>query len=187
MNRFLKSAFAGSVAMPARLGAVALLVGAGLAFMPVSAQAEDILIGVVTKTEANPFFAKIREGASAKAAELGGVTIQSFAGKFDGDNDSQVAAVENLISAGAKGILLVASDSKAIVTVVDQARKAGILVIALDTPLDPADAADATFATDNFKAGFIASDGSRVVEVAADPMAAEDVESETIRVTKKQK
>lgn len=42
-------------------------------------------------------------------------------------------------------------------------------------------------ATDNFKAGFIASDGSRVVEVDADPMAAEDVESETIRVTKKQK
>ena len=34
-----------------------------------------------------------------------------------------------------------------------QARDAGILVIALDTPLEPADAADATFATDNFKAG----------------------------------
>ena len=28
-----------------------------------------------------------------------------------------------------------------------------MLVIALDTPLDPADAADATFATDNFLAG----------------------------------
>ncbi|WP_132993838.1 F0F1 ATP synthase subunit alpha [Gordonia zhaorongruii] len=42
-------------------------------------------------------------------------------------------------------------------------------------------------ATDNFKAGFIAADGSRVVEPEADPMAAEDVESETIRVTKKQK
>ena len=28
-----------------------------------------------------------------------------------------------------------------------------MLVIALDTPPDPADAADATFATDNFKAG----------------------------------
>ncbi|QRY63606.1 F0F1 ATP synthase subunit alpha [Gordonia sp. PDNC005] len=42
-------------------------------------------------------------------------------------------------------------------------------------------------ATDNFKAGFIATDGSRVVEVEADALAAEDVESETIRVTKKQK
>ena len=34
-----------------------------------------------------------------------------------------------------------------------KAREAGLLVIALDTPLDPIDAADATFATDNFLAG----------------------------------
>ena len=35
----------------------------------------------------------------------------------------------------------------------EKARKAGILVITLDTPLDPVTAADANFATDNFKAG----------------------------------
>ena len=34
-----------------------------------------------------------------------------------------------------------------------KARDAGILVIALDTPLEPIDAADATLATDNFEAG----------------------------------
>ena len=94
----------------------------------------------------------MREGAQAKADELG-VKFQAFAGKFDGDNDSQVAAVENLISAGAKGILITPSDTKAIVPTIQKARDAGILVIALDTPLDPIDAADATFATDNFKAG----------------------------------
>ena len=38
---------------------------------------------------------------------------------------------------------------------VRQARDAGILVIALDTPLEPIDAADATFATDNFLAGLL--------------------------------
>lgn len=167
MKRFPKFAFADSVAMPARLGAAMLLLGTGLAFMPATAQAEDILIGVITKTDANPFFAKIREGATTKAEEIGGVKIQSFAGKFDGDNDSQVAAIENLISAGAKGILLVPSDTKALVTVVDQARKAGILVIALDTPLDPANAADATFATDNFKAGELI--GAWAAKTVADP------------------
>ena len=36
---------------------------------------------------------------------------------------------------------------------IKKARDAGILVIALDTPLEPADAADATFATDNLLAG----------------------------------
>jgi len=47
----------------------------------------------------------------------------------------------------------VPSDSTAIVPTVKKARDAGIIVITLDTPLDPVDAADALFATDNFKAG----------------------------------
>lgn len=54
---------------------------------------------------------------------------------------------------GAKGILLTPNDSSALVPVITEARKAGLLTIALDTSLDPANAADATFATDNFKAG----------------------------------
>jgi fructose transport system substrate-binding protein len=64
-----------------------------------------------------------------------------------------VAAIETCIADGAKGILITASDTKAIVPAVQKARDAGILVIALDTPLEPIDAADATFATDNFEAG----------------------------------
>ena len=114
--------------------------------------ADTIKIGLVTKTDSNPFFVKMREGASAKAKELG-VEFQAFAGKVDGDNEGQVAAVENLISQGAAGILITPSDTKAIVPTIEQARKAGILVIALDTPLDPITAADATLATDNFRAG----------------------------------
>jgi len=49
----------------------------------------------------------------------------------------------------------VPSDSSAIVPTIQQARDAGLLVIVLDTPLDPIDAADATFATDNRKAGLL--------------------------------
>jgi fructose transport system substrate-binding protein len=110
------------------------------------------IVGLITKTENNPFFVKMREGAQAKAKELG-LELRSFAGKYDGDNDSQVAAIESLISAGAKGFAIVPSDSTAIVPTIKKARDAGLLVIVLDTPLDPIDAADATFATDNFKAG----------------------------------
>ena len=73
--------------------------------------------------------------------------------QVDGDSESQVAAIETCIVDGAKGILLTASDTKGIVPAVTQARDAGLLVIALDTPLEPIDSADATFATDNFKAG----------------------------------
>ena len=107
---------------------------------------------LITKTETNPFFVKMREGASAKAKELG-MELKSFAGKIDGDHQTQVQAIETCIADGADGILLTASDTSAVVSAVEQARNAGLLVIALDTPLSPASAADATFATDNFRAG----------------------------------
>lgn len=107
---------------------------------------------LITKTDTNPFFVKMKEGATAKAEELG-IELKSFAGKVDGDHETQVAAIETCIADGAKGILLTASDTSSIVTAVTQARDAGLVVIALDTPLEPIDSADATFATDNFLAG----------------------------------
>lgn len=131
-----------------------LMLGAAVvgALAAAPAQAAEVGACLITKTDTNPFFVKMKEGASAKAAELG-VALKAYAGKIDGDNEGQVAAMESCIADGAKGILLVPSDSKAIVDVVKKARDAGILVIALDTPLDPIDSADSTFATDNFKAG----------------------------------
>jgi fructose transport system substrate-binding protein len=107
---------------------------------------------LITKTDTNPFFVKMKEGALAKAKELG-VDLKTYAGKVDGDNDSQVAAIESCIADGAKGILIAASDTKAIVSSVKKAQDAGMVVIALDTPLDPPEAADMTFATDNLEAG----------------------------------
>jgi fructose transport system substrate-binding protein len=134
-----------------RLFATAAAAAMSVSMFAGSAFAGD-LVGLITKTNTNPFFVKMKEGFQAKAKELG-LTAQAYAGKADGDNDGQVAAIEQLIAAGAKGILLVPSDSSAIVPTVERARKAGILVITLDTPLDPVTAADANFATDNFKAG----------------------------------
>ena len=58
-----------------------------------------IIVGLITKTNTNPFFAKMKEGAAAKAKELG-VDFRSFAGKYDGDNTGQVDAIEQLMSAG---------------------------------------------------------------------------------------
>ena len=124
------------------------------ALMAVSANAANIGACLITKTDTNPFFVKMKEGATAKAKELG-VNLKAYAGKDDGDNEGQVAAVETCIADGAKGILITASDTKAIVPSLKKARDAGILVIALDTPLDPIDAADQTMATDNFQAGFL--------------------------------
>lgn len=129
------------------LAASALALSTGIA-----AAQDPVKACIITKTDTNPFFVKMKEGATAKAQELG-IELKSYAGRIDGDNEAQVAAIEACIADGAKGILLTASDTAAIVDSVQSARDAGILVIALDTPLDPIDAADATFATDNFAAG----------------------------------
>jgi fructose transport system substrate-binding protein len=128
--------------------ALALTVVAGAA----SAASNSTSACLITKTDTNPFFVKMREGAAAKAEELG-IELNTYAGKVDGDHETQVAAIETCIANGAKGILLTPSDPSSIAPVVQQARDAGILVIALDTPLDPIDSADMTFATDNFLAG----------------------------------
>jgi fructose transport system substrate-binding protein len=113
---------------------------------------EEVTVGLITKTEANPFFVKMKEGAQAKADELN-VKLLTASGKSDTDNQSQVTALENMTTQGAKGILLVPADSKAVVPAIKKARDAGVIVIALDTPTEPQDAADALFATDNMKAG----------------------------------
>ncbi|WP_422392443.1 sugar ABC transporter substrate-binding protein [Nitratireductor thuwali] len=128
------------------------IAGAGFLGLAQPASAQEVGACLITKTDINPFFVKMKEGARAKAEELG-VNLSTYAGKVDGDHETQVQAIETCIASGAKGILITASDTKAIVPVVKKARDAGLLVIALDTPLEPIDAADATFATDNFKAG----------------------------------
>lgn len=118
------------------------------------AQAQPIVVGLITKTDTNPFFVKMKEGA-AEAARARGARLMTAAGKFDGDNASQVTAIENMVSGGARAILITPSDTKAIVPAIKKARDAGVLVIALDTPTDPQSATDALFATDNFKAGVL--------------------------------
>lgn len=126
------------------------MIAAGLT--ATAAHAEGVIVGLITKTDTNPFFVKMKEGARARAEALG-VELRSYAGKYDGDNGAQVEAIESLVAAGAKGILITPSDPAALADTVKLARDAGVLVIALDTPFDPPEAADATFATDNFKAG----------------------------------
>jgi fructose transport system substrate-binding protein len=118
-------------------------------------------IGLITKTETNPFFVKMKEGAQAEATKLG-AKLLTGAGKADGDNAGQVTAMENMIAAGAKTILITPSDSKAIVPAIKKARDKGVLIIALDSPTDPVDATDALFATDNYKAGVLIGQYAKV-------------------------
>ncbi|SFP78492.1 fructose transport system substrate-binding protein [Amycolatopsis arida] len=111
-----------------------------------------VTIGLVTKTDTNPFFISLRDAASAAAAAHG-AELTALAGQFDGDNDGQVRAIENLMQRGVDTILITPSSSTGVLDAIDRARGAGILVLALDTATEPADAVDATIATNNLEAG----------------------------------
>ncbi len=122
----------------------ALALAAGSTF------AAEPVIGLITKTETNPFFVKMKEGAQAEAKKLG-AKLMTAAGKKDGDTGAQITAIENMVTAGAKTILITSSGD-AIIPAVKKAQAKGVQVIALDSPFD---GADALFATDNYKAGIL--------------------------------
>ncbi len=65
----------------------------GAAALP--AHAAGVGACLITKTDTNPYFVKMKQGAEAKAKELG-VNLKAYAGRVDGDNDSQVAAIESV-------------------------------------------------------------------------------------------
>ena len=128
----------------------ALRGAAAIALIAGSASDDDMAC-LITKNNTNPFFVKMKEGAEA-AATAAGMDFQAYAGEKDGDAAPQITAIENCVAAGAKGILITASNDS-VGPALKEARAAGILVIALDTPLADTEAQDMTFATDNFEAG----------------------------------
>jgi fructose transport system substrate-binding protein len=108
-------------------------------------------VTLITKTSTNPFFVAMAKGAKESADKLG-ITLTTAAGKEDGDTATQITAIENAVSKGDKGILITPSGPD-VNPAIKKARDAGLFVIALDTPPDPADTVDITFATDNLAAG----------------------------------
>ncbi len=126
-----------------------LVLAAGIA-MATGAMAAEPIIGLITKTDTNPFFVKMKEGAQAEAKKAG-AKLMTAAGKLDGDTASQIAAIETMTAAGAKTILIT-STGDAVIPAMKKAQAKGVQFIALDSPME---GADALFATDNYKAGIL--------------------------------
>jgi fructose transport system substrate-binding protein len=150
---------------PVRIARRSLLVVLALALVATAAlatvasarpakQTATIEVGLITKDVTNPFFVKMKQGATQAAAKLG-AKLDYAAGKNSSDNAGQIAAIENMVTKGVKGILITVADGKAENPAIAKARKAGVIVIALDTPTVPPSATDALFATNNMNAGIL--------------------------------
>jgi fructose transport system substrate-binding protein len=112
---------------------------------------EEIAVTLITKTSTNPFFIAMQKGAE-EAGKANNVSITTAAGKEDGDEATQIQAIEAAQARGDAGILITPA-TDGVNPAIQAARDAGLYVIALDTPPNPPDVVDITFATDNFKAG----------------------------------
>src|SRR4030081_4031920 len=90
------------------IGVAAVLVTAGCGSSTATqaaASPKPVIVGLITKTDANPFFVKMRQGAEREAAAKGAV-LMTGAGKDTSDAAGEVTALENMVSAGAKAILI---------------------------------------------------------------------------------
>ena len=104
-------------------------------------------VSLILKTLTNPYFVTMEKDAEAAAAK-DNVNLTVAAGKQDGDTQTQITAIDNAISRGDKGILIT-TNGNAVNAALNQAKKAGLFVIALDTAPNPPSVADITYATDN--------------------------------------
>ena len=83
--------------------------GAAFVMLGTAAHAAgEPVIGLITKTDTNPFFVKMKEGAQAEAKKLG-AKLMTASGKKDGDTAAQITAIENMVTAGAKTLLITSS------------------------------------------------------------------------------
>lgn len=156
MNRTAPAAFRRRMIMAGSLTAAAALAFTGCASGGSGGSTdaggdETIGVSLIVKTTTNPFFVAMQEGAETAAEDLG-VELTFAAGKEDGDEDTQIQAIENAISKGDAGILIT-PNGPAVEDALLKARDAGLYVIALDTPPSDPESVDITFATDNFQAG----------------------------------
>ncbi len=139
--------------LPPRLVALGAAAVLSLVFAGCGGDEEQrITVGLITKQETNPFWVTMREVAQDTADDHA-VELLTATGRSDVDSQSQVRALENMTERGAKGILIAPTDSTAVVPAIEDARNAGVTVIAVDTPTDPRSAVDALFATNNMRAG----------------------------------
>ena len=115
-------------------------------------------IGLVLSTLNNPFFVTLKDGAEAKAKELGYELVV-----LDSQNDpaKEIANMEDLTTRGVSLIMINPVDSDAVVNAVQTANNANIPVITLDRAANGGDVVT-HIASDNIAGGKMA--GEYIVE-----------------------
>lgn len=115
-------------------------------------------IAVIPKGTTHEFWKSIHFGAAKAAKEIGNVEIIYRGPSQEGNTESQINLVQDMIAQGVDGICLAPNDSSALVTPVEEARKKGIPVVIFDSGLQGSkDNYVSYVATDNYHGGVLAA------------------------------
>jgi ribose transport system substrate-binding protein len=122
---------------------------------------EKLTIAVIPKGTTHEFWKSIHAGANKAAAELSGQGTQVeviWKGPLrEDDREQQIQVVEGFSSQGVSGIVLAPLDNRALVRPVEEAKRAGVPTVIIDSALE-SDAIVSFVATDNRKGGELAAD-----------------------------
>lgn len=117
-----------------------------------------LTIAVIPKGTTHEFWKSIHAGAIQAARELSaeGAPVRIiWKGPFrEDDREQQIQVVEGFLSQGVQGIVLAPLDDRALVRPVEEALRAGVPTVIIDSRLD-SDAAVSFVATDNKKGGHL--------------------------------
>lgn len=122
---------------------------------------KQLTIAVIPKGTSHEFWKSIHAGAiqaSEELAKAGDSVRIIWKGPLrEDDRELQVQVVEGFLSQGVQGLVLAPLDRRALVRPVEDAKKAGIPTVIIDSGLET-DSIVSYIATDNLKGGSLAAD-----------------------------
>jgi ABC-type sugar transport system substrate-binding protein len=143
---FAGAVFATVLAMTAMLAATA-------AAKP-SKQEETVKLGFITKFPVD-FFFTLQNAAKKWDKATPGATVVYAQGKSGTDDAGEIAAIQNMVAQGVKGIAITPT-SAAVSAALDKAIKAGVKVVLMDNDIPKWRNKSSVVATNNYKGGVLA-------------------------------
>src|SRR2546423_1038653 len=128
---------------------------------PAAGSNKKLIIAVIPKGTTHEFWKSIHAGAikAARESTSQGTEVElNWKGPLrEDDREQQIQVVEGFISQGVNGIVLAPLDSRALVRPVEEAKRAGVPTVIIDSGLESTQIVSFV-ATDNRKGGMLAAD-----------------------------
>jgi ABC-type sugar transport system substrate-binding protein len=132
---------------------IAAVASVGATAKPTATQG-TVKLGFITKFPVSFYFTLVN-GAKGWARTHAGVSVTYAQGKSATDDAGEIAAIQDLVAKGVKGIAITPT-SAAVIPALNKAVKAGVKVVLMDNDLPTWHGKSAVVATNNLKGGVLA-------------------------------